>query len=63
MKRLLETSLMQILNLEPINHTNCKFSCKTVCNQFSNYQSEHLSSHSIKFEKIPPIVPDYIWSL
>lgn len=59
MKRLLETSLMQILNLKPINHINCKFSCKTVCNQYSNYRSEHLSSHPNKFEKIPFIVPDY----
>lgn len=59
MKRLLETFLMQILNVKSINHINCKFSCKTVCNQYSNYWSDYLLSHSIKFEKIPPIVPDY----
>lgn len=59
MKRLLETSLMHILNLKPINFINCNFSCKTVCNQYSNYRFEHLSSHSINFEKVPPIVPDY----
>lgn len=59
MKRLLETSLMPILNLKPTNHINCKFSCKIACYQYSNYWSDHLLSHSIEFEKIPSIVPDY----